>query len=243
MPAAAKVRLHVAHPVGEGQTVPIDRDQAHYLFGVMRLGPGDRLMIFNQTSGEWLAEVAARRASAAACCGASSRRSRADAGGCLAPVRADQEGADGFHRGEGDGTGRGGDPAGADRVHPVRAGAGSTGCRRMPSRRPSSAAGRSCPRCGSSRPLDRLLADWPAGRRLMFCDEGLGGAGRGLAGAGRGPGRFSSALRAGSRTAERAALAGAALRDGREPRPRILRADTAAVAALTLWQAALGDWR
>ena len=55
--ADAKIRLYVEHPLGEGQTVPLTRDQAHYLFGVMRLGAGDPVLVFNGEAGEWLAEV------------------------------------------------------------------------------------------------------------------------------------------------------------------------------------------
>ena len=51
---AAKVRLYVDHPLGEGQSVPVDRDQAHYLFGVMRLGVGDFVSLFNGEAGDLL---------------------------------------------------------------------------------------------------------------------------------------------------------------------------------------------
>ncbi|MDA0963038.1 MAG: 16S rRNA (uracil(1498)-N(3))-methyltransferase, partial [Proteobacteria bacterium] len=54
----AKIRLYVDQPLGQGQTVPLDRDRAHYLFSVMRLGPGDRVALFNGRDGEWQAEVA-----------------------------------------------------------------------------------------------------------------------------------------------------------------------------------------
>jgi len=56
--AIAKIRLFVEHPLGEGQTIPLTRDQAHYLFGVMRLGPGDPVLLFNGHDGEWRATVA-----------------------------------------------------------------------------------------------------------------------------------------------------------------------------------------
>ena len=52
----AKIRLCVDHPLGEGQTVPADRDQANYLFNVMRLGPGDAVALFTGRDGEWQAE-------------------------------------------------------------------------------------------------------------------------------------------------------------------------------------------
>ena len=54
----AKIRLYVDHPLGQGQRVPLTRDQSHYLFGVMRLGQGDAVLLFNGRDGEWRAEVA-----------------------------------------------------------------------------------------------------------------------------------------------------------------------------------------
>ena len=54
----SKVRLYVDQPLGSGQSVPLTREQAHYLFGVMRLGPGDTVALFNGTDGEWQADVA-----------------------------------------------------------------------------------------------------------------------------------------------------------------------------------------
>ena len=43
--------------MGEGQTVPLTRDHAHYLFGVMRLAAGAEVQLFNGVAGEFLAEV------------------------------------------------------------------------------------------------------------------------------------------------------------------------------------------
>ena len=53
----AKIRLYVDHPLGPGQSLPLEDGQAHYLFGVMREGQGARVLLFNGTNGEWLAEV------------------------------------------------------------------------------------------------------------------------------------------------------------------------------------------
>ncbi|MEX0309090.1 MAG: RNA methyltransferase PUA domain-containing protein, partial [Tateyamaria sp.] len=52
----AKIRLYVEHPLGQGQSVPLSRDQAHYLFGVMRLGVGAAVLLFKGTDGEWPAD-------------------------------------------------------------------------------------------------------------------------------------------------------------------------------------------
>ncbi|MEP1943483.1 MAG: RsmE family RNA methyltransferase, partial [Sulfitobacter sp.] len=54
----AKIRLYVEHPLGAEQSVPLDRGQAHYLFGVMRQTVGAQVLLFNGQSGEWRATVA-----------------------------------------------------------------------------------------------------------------------------------------------------------------------------------------
>jgi 16S rRNA (uracil1498-N3)-methyltransferase len=94
-------------------------------------------------------------------------------------------------------------------------------------------------------PLQRLLDRWPGGRRILFCDEGgTAPAALGvLQGEAEGPwalllgpeGGFSDTERA--RLKEHQSVVPVSLG------PRIMRADTAAVAALALWQAVLGDWR
>ena len=69
MSSRAKIRLYVEHPLGAGQTVPLSRDQAHYLFGVMRLAEGAQVALFNGSEGEWTAEVveAGKRGGVLAC--------------------------------------------------------------------------------------------------------------------------------------------------------------------------------
>ncbi|CAN0602189.1 unnamed protein product, partial [Ectocarpus sp. 12 AP-2014] len=54
----AKVRLFVDQPLGKGQSVAVSQAHAHYLFGVMRLGAGDLVALFNGKDGEWQAKVA-----------------------------------------------------------------------------------------------------------------------------------------------------------------------------------------
>ena len=65
----AKIRLCLDHPLGPGQSLPLTEAQAHYLFGVMREGPGSCVLVFNGRDGEWLAEVTAagKRTGALAC--------------------------------------------------------------------------------------------------------------------------------------------------------------------------------
>ena len=241
MPAAAKVRLHVAHPVGEGQTVPLERDQAHYLFGVMRLGPGDRLFVFDQRSGEWLAEVAeaGKRSGVLLCLEQTkARRLPADVWLLFAPIKKERT----------DFIVEKATELGAAVIQPVRT--EFTQSERVRTDRLRAHAVEATEQCGGTVvpevrdlvPLDRALADWPAGRRLMFCDEGLAGAGRGLAGAEPGPWAILIGPEGGFSEAERARLAALPFATAVSLGPRILRADPAAVAALTLWQTALGDW-
>ena len=99
------------------------------------------------------------------------------------------------------------------------------------------------PEVAELRKLDTVLADWPTGRQLIFCDEAAVGAKHTLQAANRatswailiGPeGGFSPA--------ERDRLTGLPHVTRISLGPRILRTDTAAVAAMTLWQAKLGDW-
>ena len=54
---SAKIRLCVDHPLAQGQTVPLTRDQGHYLSGVMRLAAGAEVLLFNGRDGEWLARA------------------------------------------------------------------------------------------------------------------------------------------------------------------------------------------
>ena len=101
------------------------------------------------------------------------------------------------------------------------------------------------PEIRASVSLDKLLASWPQERRLLFCDEG--GDAKAMTQAAResrgGPTAILTGPEGGFDPSERAMLRRipgvAILSLG----PRILRADTAAVAALALVQAALGDWR
>ena len=92
-------------------------------------------------------------------------------------------------------------------------------------------------------PLDRLLADWPADRRILWCNEHLTGARDALLRDGvRGPWAVLIGPEGGFSEPEQARLAAMPQVVQASLGPRILRADTAAVAALTLWQAVLGDW-
>ena len=92
--------------------------------------------------------------------------------------------------------------------------------------------------------LGALLDGWDPARRLMFCDEALVGAGSGLPARATAPGPWAILIgpEGGFTEVERKRMAGLEASVAVSLGPRILRADTAAVAAMTLWQSALGDW-
>ena len=171
-----KIRLYLDQAFGAGQTVPVSADQAHYLFGVMRLSEGATIGVFNGRHGEWRAEVteakkrggavtlprtdppAARRRPTS---GFSSRRS-----GRRAPTSSSRRRWSLASRR---------DPARQPRASPTPNASAATGCRPMRSRPPSNAARPSCPRWPTSCPS---TASWPAGptdRQLVFCDEARAG--------------------------------------------------------------------
>lgn len=91
--------------------------------------------------------------------------------------------------------------------------------------------------------LDALLDGWETGRRLMFCDETGGAlAVSSLRDAGEGPWSILIGPEGGFSPEEGERLRSLPFTTAVSLGPRILRADTAAIAAMTLWQAAVGDW-
>jgi 16S rRNA (uracil1498-N3)-methyltransferase len=247
----AKIRLFVDQPLGAGQTVPLDRDQAHYLFGVMRLSEGAGVLLFNGRDGEWLARVAeAGKRGGLLTCAAQTRplRMPPDLWLLFAPIK----------KARTDFIVEKAAEMGAARIMPVQT--DFTNADRIRQDRLQAHALEAAEQCGGTYVpevadlirLDRLLADWPANRQLMFCDEGFadGGAAAGASSALPGlrrtdppqPWAILIGPEGGFSPAERKGLHALPFAHPVSLGPRILRADTAAVAALTLWQTTLGDW-
>ncbi|MDX2484750.1 MAG: 16S rRNA (uracil(1498)-N(3))-methyltransferase [Pseudodonghicola sp.] len=238
----AKVRLYVEHPLGAGQSVPLTREQAHYLFGVMRLGLGDPVALFNGCDGEWLTTVAeAGKRGGVLACVEQSRPLQLppDLWLLFAPIK----------KARTDFIVEKAAEMGAARIVPVQT--EFTNSDRIRQDRLQAHAIEAAEQCGGTvvpevtdlQKLDRLLSEWPEERRLMFCDEAEAGALKGLAGAAPGPWAILIGPEGGFSPAERKRLHALPQAHVVALGPRILRADTAAVAALTLWQTALGDWR
>jgi len=237
----AKIRLCVNHALGAGQSLPVERAQAHYLFGVMRLVVGDELLVFNGRTGEFLARVAeaGKRAGVLECI----RQTRPlqmppDLWLLFAPIK----------KARTDFIVEKATEMGAARILPVQT--DFTNSERIRRDRLQAHAVEAAEQCGGTfvpevaelQKLDRVLDQWPEGRRLMFCDETLVGARQTMGTAPRGPWAIVIGPEGGFSPAERDRLRAF---PGAVPvslGPRILRADTAAVVALTLWQSSLGDW-
>ncbi|MBL8673308.1 MAG: 16S rRNA (uracil(1498)-N(3))-methyltransferase [Rhodospirillales bacterium] len=241
-------RLHIDAPLAEGAVVELDGDRAHYLRDVLRLGAGAAAHPFNARDGEFAATLdTVGRRGASLIVGARRRGPAAepDLWLCFAPIKktrtdfivekATELGASALlpvltRR------------TMAERVNTVRLRATATEAAEQTERL-------SVPEVREPVKLDRLLDAWPAGRRLLVCDETGGGP------------PIHDALAAlddAARAAPWAALIGPEGGFAREELdriadvpgvlavglgPRILRADTAALAALAVWQSMVGDWR
>jgi 16S rRNA (uracil1498-N3)-methyltransferase len=254
------IRLHVDHPLATGQAVPLSQDQAHYLTGVMRLTVGAEIHLFNGRDGEWRANltVAAKRG-AIATCDTQSRplRPPPDLWLLFAPIK----------KARTDFIVEKAVELGVARILPVQT--RHTNSERIRQDRLQAHAVEAAEQCGATyvpevadlAPLDRVLRDWPEGRALLWCDEASARSAGPLAGASpstRGGGMGLGGAASGKMPPAPAAIligpeggfsADEAQRLRARPGvtalslgPRILRADTAAVAAITLWQAVSGDW-
>ena len=239
---ASKIRLYVDHPLAPGQTVPLTAEQAHYLFGVMRLAVGAVLSLFNGRDGEWDASVVTAGKRGGVLMAAAQTlplQLPPDLWLCFAPLK----------KARTDFVVEKAVELGVARIVPVQT--DFTHAERLRGDKVRAHVIEAAEQCGATcvpdvaevMKLSRLLDDWPAGRRIMFCDEGLRGLPAALAQGTAGPWAILIGPEGGFSTAERARLHDLPFAHPVSLGPRILRADTAAVAALTLWQMAVGDWR
>jgi len=237
-------RLFVDAALSPGQSVALERNQSNYLGNVLRLSAGESILVFNGRDGEWQAEIAGRKRPDSLTITAQTRPQDRlpDIAYVFAPLkhaRLDymvQKAVE----------------MGASRLQPVLT--RFTQVSRVNSERMRANVIEAAEQCGilslagvaEPIPLDRFLSQREAKRLLVFCDEAaevgnpLQALQQGLAA----PHGVDILIgpEGGFAEDERALLL-------RQPQilrlalgPRILRADTAGVAALALVQAALGDW-
>ena len=237
-------RLFVDAPLGPGQRIALERNQSNYLGNVLRLSAGENILVFNGRDGEWQAQIAGRK--------------RPDGLTIVARIRPQDRLPDiayvfaPLKHARLDYMVQKAVEMGAARLQPVLT--RHTQVSRVNSERMRANVIEAAEQCGilslaevaEPVPLDRYLGQRPPTRLLVFCDEAadvgnpLQVLQQGLSAADGidiliGPeGGFAED--------ERVAL----LRQPKTLRlslgPRILRADTAGVAALALVQTALGDW-
>ena len=235
----AKVRLFVEQTLAMGQPVAVDEGHANYLFNVMRLAPGDAVALFNGRDGEWRATVeqSAKRRGLLICqTQTAPLRLPPDVWLLFAPIK----------KARSDFIVEKAVELGAAHIIPVQTRYTNERLRQDKLQAHATEAAEQCgatfvPPVADLIPLDRLLTTWPADRQLLWCDEALT-APTTLTGPRGGKWAILIGPEGGFAPDEQARLRALPQITPLSLGPRILRADTAAVAALTLWQAALGDW-
>ena len=237
-------RLFVDADLREGASVACTPAQANYLRNVLRLKPGDAILVFNGRDGEWRAEVAeaGKRATTLAL----AERMRAQESGpdidyLFAPLK----------RARLDYMVEKATEMGVARLRPVLT--RRTTPERVNTERMRAHAIEAAEQCGILRvpevhapeKIERVIAAWDAARPLVFCDEDSDETCpfTTLARIEPGPIAVLVGPEGGFDPAERELLSRQPFVTRISLGPRILRADTAAVAALALVNAALGDWR
>lgn len=239
-PPKSLPRLFVRQALAEGADVQVDASQANYLGNVMRLGLGAELLLFDGQSGEWLARIAEagkRRMTLRV-----ERRTREpeaipDLWLAFAPVK----------RAETDWLIEKATELGAARLIPVMT--QRTNTERVKLERLEAIAIEAAEQCGRTvlpkidEPvrLTRLLEQRGASRTLYFADEGGGEPAAGAMEAG--PAMILVGPEGGFTDEERHAIRAAPNSKAISLGPRILRAETAALAALAAYMALAGDWR
>ena len=270
----AAPRLFVEDALAPGRNIALEGARAHYLLTVMRRKPGDTVRLFNGRDGEWSARIG--EAARDTCRLALETRTRAqDKGSDLwflpSPVK----------RGPFELMVEKATELGVSKIRPAmsertqRSKVNTERLRTIALEAAEQSERLSVPDVTEPRSLADHLADWPAERRLLFCDESdeapplaevltgrtdtagkvvsdvgqlVGDVLEGLLGGGPAPldlrpWAILVGPEGGFAPAERKLLRAHGSVVAASLGPRILRAETAAIAALSLWQALLGDWR
>ena len=239
-PPASPTRLFVDQPLAEGQALTIDGGQAHYLTNVMRLKAGDAIALFDNRTGEWRAvieQVAKRAVSLRVEALMREREAVPDLWLLAAPIK----------KGRIDWVAEKACELGVARFRPVvtqRTIVDRLNLERL--RAHMIEAAEQCERTAlpirdEPAKLATILKDWPADRALIFADE-EGGTPMAQA-VEPGPAAILIGPEGGFTNEERASIRALPQAIGISLGPRILRADTAMAAAVSLWMGLAGDWR
>jgi 16S rRNA (uracil1498-N3)-methyltransferase len=231
--------------LAEGHPIVLAPAQAHRLRNVLRLVPGDAVAAFNERDGEWLcelSEISQRSARIAVRRQLRPPEPDADLWLLFAPLKragldwlvekATELGATALL------------PVWTQRTQPERLNRDRLGALAIAASEQSERL--SVPEIRAPEPLGRVLAAWPPGRRLVVCDES--GAGTPIAAAlaafpPEAPAALFIGPEGGFTESELDALGKLPIVTRVGLGPRVLRAETAALAALAVFQAIAGDWR
>jgi 16S rRNA (uracil1498-N3)-methyltransferase len=239
-PPQSTPRLFVDTELAPGP-IRIDGPAAHYLAGVMRTKPGDPVKLFDDRTGEWLAVASAvgkRDLTLDVTERLREREAVPDLWLCAAPLK----------KGRIDWMAEKACELGVARLVPVitrRAVVDTPKLDRLRAHMIEAAeqCGRTAlPELAEAVKLPALLRDWLAERALFFADEAGGVPALDAMRAHKGPAAILIGPEGGFDDAEREAIRALPQAMGITLGPRILRADTAAAAAVSLWMAAQGDW-
>ncbi len=234
------IRLHVPQPLSTGAAVLPTLDQSRYLTQVMRLKTGDELRVFNGVDGEWRATLSEMRKKGVVLRAEEQARPQTtgpDLELIVAVIKKSRVETIVEKAAE----------LGAARVRLAvtqRTNVDHVRLDRLDAIAEEAAeqTGRlDVPTIDDPEKLAAILDGWDASRRLMFCDE-TGGAPVATAVTEPGPWAILIGPEGGFSPEERERLRALPFTTAVSLGPRILRADTAAIAAMTLWQAAVGDW-
>ncbi len=243
MPTETTIRLFINAPLSGNAEITLNKMQSRHLARVMRLDAGDSVLLFNGRHGEWRATL--KTAHKAACILACVSQTRSQAGSpdiwlLFAPVK--KTGTD-FIIGKAT-------ELGVAELRPVLT--ERTQSQRVNTDRLALLTREAAEQCGrmdvpvvrDARRLTDLVSDWPGGRRLFVLAEranapGLAGS---LAGASE-PAALLIGPEGGFSVSELDALGKLPFVTLVSAGPRIMRAETAAVAGLSVWQALVGDWK
>ncbi len=240
-PPKSAPRLFVPAPLQAGAAVVIEGPQAHYLARVMRVGEGDGVVLCDDATGEWAARVASAGKRDVVLVPETLLRPREDVPDftlCAALLKKDRF----------DLVLEKACELGVRRIQPVltrRCVADKLNLERARTvliEAAEQCARTALPQLAEPVKLDALLRGWDAGRTLFFADEEGGDPAAACFAAHSGPAALLVGPEGGFDAAEREAVRALPQARAITLGPRILRGETAAIAAISLWMGTVGDW-
>ncbi len=241
-PPKSAPRLFVDTPLAKGDVRLLEGNAARYIGTVMRKQPGDAVLLCDDVSGEWLAvvrDVSKRHVALSIEERLRAREDVPDLWLCAALLKKphfdmvlEKATELGVARIVPVVTRR----CVADKLNPERG-------RAIIIEAAEQCARTALPQLAPVQTLPQLLAEWPADRALIFADENGGGPASDVMPPTKGqPAAILIGPEGGFDDAERTAIRALAQSHPIGLGPRILRAETAVIATISLWQAMAGDW-